>query len=144
MIKTEKTFGAATEALRNAGYPAGDLLPLIPPDARLDERAGVEPKILGKIPGRFIAGGDRATGEGTWTGLRSWADGLPAKDQNAVLSWPTRNVGLRAHNFPGLDVDTNSEEARDVVRGVAEAALHLGGPIRTRAGAPPHPYSLQA
>lgn len=75
--------------------------------------------MIGKIPGRFIAGGDRATGEGTWTGLRSWADGVPAKDQNTALSWPTGNVGLRAHNFPGLDVDVNTEEARAMVRGVA-------------------------
>lgn len=136
MTDKNNTFGEAIAPLLLAGYPVSDLLPIIPPGARLDPQSRVAPSNCGKIPGRYAQGRDLETGQGTWGGLRGWENGLPEKDQKSARDWPTGNVGIRAEQFPGIDVDVNSEDARELVMGIVESVLSASGPVRTRAGAP--------
>jgi hypothetical protein len=136
MTQKNNKFGEAIAPLVRAGYPASELLPIIPPDARLDAQTHVAPESRGKNPGRYAPGRDLETGQGTWVGLKGWVNGLREEDRDRASDWPTANVGLLAARFPGLDVDVNSDEARELVMRVAERALPGMGPVRLRGGSP--------
>lgn len=130
MTNAMTTFGATIAPLLQVGYPATDLLPIIPPGAEIGEGSTIKPSQLGKIPGRYV--------RGEWWGLGGhWPTvGLSPADQTKAQNWPTGNVGIRAEQFPGLDVDVNSEEARELVMGIVGMVLPTHGPVRTRAGSP--------
>lgn len=125
-IDVARTFMAKT------GIPARDLLPLIPPDAKLGATSNVKPHQLGKIPGRFSGG--------FWYGLSGpWPTfGLSENDSHAAALWPTHNVGLRAADYPGIDCDVNSVEALRLVEELINVRLAGGSlaPVRERGNAP--------
>lgn len=129
MTATSTTFGATIMPFLKAGYPAPDLLPLIPPGASLGEGSTVKPFQLGKIPGRFSGG--------QWWGLGGhWPTlGLSNADQTKAQNWPTENVGLRAADFPAIDCDVQSEEALELVDSVVARTLGFA-PVRIRSNAP--------
>jgi hypothetical protein len=130
-MKSSATFSTIANNLRTVGgFPARDLLPLIPPGAVLSDNTKVKPEQIGKIPGRFAGG--------KWSGLSGpWPTfGLAERDQIAAAQWPTQNVGLRAADFPGIDIDTNSKEALELAEGLVTNQFGGGLPARERGGAP--------
>ncbi|ARV77534.1 Bifunctional DNA primase/polymerase [Sinorhizobium phage phiM5] len=126
-------FGDVTKDLHGiGGFPLRDLLPLIPPGAKLTESSKVQPFQIGKIPGRYVWNSDE------WTGLPGqWPTfGLSDRDLQNCDRWPTHNVGLRAADFPAIDCDTDSKEALDMVQRLIAAHLPAGAPARERGNAP--------
>lgn len=111
------------------GLPAKDLLPLIPNGAELGEKSNVMSNQIGKIPGRYAGG--------KWYGLTGqWPTiGLGERDITLSANWPTHNVGLRAAEWPGIDIDVNSKDALEMVEGLIEIALGPA-PVRERGNAP--------
>ena len=128
-LKYKVTFGQSTAPFITARFPQNDLLPIIPPDAPLARGTTVAPEMRGKVPGAFSSG--------QWWGLGgAWPTmGVSDAQIREAASWPTENVGLRAENWPAVDIDVNSDEARDLIENIA--AFHLGAsPVRIRANAP--------
>src|SRR5690606_7250353 len=109
---------------------ATDLLPIIPPGARLSEASQVSEHQIGKIPGRYSGG--------IWSGLTgSWRIvGLSEADVERAKSWPTQNVGLRAGAYPCIDIDTDSREAFELVERLIVARFGDTPPVRYRGDAP--------
>ena len=125
-------FGKAASIYSHRGqFPANDLLPIIPPGAKVASKSAVDKSQAGKIPGRF----DFKSGK--WWGLTgAWPTmGINQQMITESASWPTENVGLRAENWPAVDVDVATEEARDLVEGLV--TFHLGNaPVRVRGNSP--------
>lgn len=111
------------------GLPAKDLLPLIPVGTEVGEFSKIMKNQIGKIPGRYAGG--------KWYGLTgSWPSfGLSPSDQELAANWPTPNVGLRAADWPGVDLDVNSFEARDFVEELLSSVLGPA-PVRERGKTP--------
>lgn len=126
------TFSKASAPFVQRGlFPASDLLPIIPPGAAVNQRSAVDSSQIGKVPGKF----DHKRNE--WWGLTgAWPTaGIPPAMIARASSWPTANVGLRAENWPAVDIDVETPEVRDLVE--ALAVYHLGNaPARIREGAP--------
>lgn len=129
---TTTLFGAARRPFVDvARLPAGDLLPIIPPDAVLTDGSHVAPGMRGKVPGDYAAGKKQWRGlTGTWA-----AEPVDNEFVKRSASWPTSNVGLRAAGFPAIDIDVASEKVRDAIENLATE--YLGpAPVRVRDGAP--------
>lgn len=126
------TFAKATSSLISRGqFPQGDLVPVIPPGAGVSDKSVVKSSQIGKIPGRY----DFKIKQ--WFGLTgAWASvGLTPKQIAQAQTYPTRNVGLRAENFPCVDIDVNSEDIRAMVEALSFEVLGTA-PVRVREGAP--------
>jgi hypothetical protein len=136
-MKSTPKFGAVVEDLTRAGFAATDLLPLIPPGATLTENSQVQPFQIGKIPGRYR--------DGKWSGLSGqWASlGMSEKDVTGAKHWPTTNVGLRAGAYPGIDIDTDSKAAFDMVEKLLVARFGDAAPVRYRGDAPRALYAFR-
>jgi hypothetical protein len=131
-VSAKLSFAKATNPFIQRGqFPIKDLLPIIPPGAKLGSKSAVDSSQVGKVPGRFEPHSQ------LWYGLTGAWPTMGLSDNMAVTaqSWPTENVGLRAENWPAVDVDVASEHVRDLVEGLVN--FHLGhAPVRVRAGAP--------
>lgn len=123
------TFAMHTkDFVLRANIPARDLLPVIPIDGKVAEKSNATG---GKTPGRYDFKNKQWWGlTGTW-GI----EGLSQKDISSFAAFPTENVGLRAADFPCVDIDTASQEACDMVVALAETRLGYA-PTRLREGAP--------
>jgi Family of unknown function (DUF5906) len=112
-----------------AGFGA-DLLPIIPPDAKISEGSEVKDRHRGKTPGV-------RNSDGTWSGLGGkWADERTTSvaDAKKYILWGA-SVGLQGRNFPGLDIDVENEEFAERIESLA--LDHFGlAPTRTREGSP--------
>lgn len=129
------TFGGAAKPFLDAGINARDLLPLIPPRARMSPDSTVPPANIGKVPGRYNAASD------DWRGLtgRHFSDGLSDDVAHAARDWPTGNVGIRGAAFPAIDSDVASDDARRLVDRVIVEFQGFVGPqfaVRTRGTSP--------
>lgn len=112
-------------------FPPEDLLPIIPPGAKVASKSAVDAKQVGKIPGRY----DAKTQQ--WWGLTgAWpTNGVSEQLQAEAATWPTENVGLRAELWPAVDVDVATDEARELIEGLLN--FYLGtAPVRVRANSP--------
>lgn len=120
-----------SQFVQKANLPERDLIPIIPVGAKLVKRTSIAEENVGKTPGQY----DFKTKK--WFGLTGsrLAEGLSPQDIVRFATFPTENVGLRAANFPGLDVDTSSHEVCDMVVALAEQRLGHA-PMRIREGAP--------
>lgn len=130
-MKSTPVFGDIVRELKGVGgFPASDLLPLIPPGAKLSSQSKVAEHQIGKIPGKYS--------NGVWSGLTgSWPTfGLAPQDQERSSSWPTQNVGLRGADFPAIDIDTETPEALALVRDLISEMFEGDLPVRTRGNAP--------
>lgn len=126
---TQATTSAGEAALSkiHAYAAAGfgpDLLPIIPPDARVSASSrhpGHVARSRGKIPGKFV--GDGWVGYGEWTAVEA-----TAQDIEKWAGWPS-GVGLQGRNYPGLDIDVSDAPLADKIE--ACAILTLGAaPVR--------------
>jgi len=103
--------------LYDAGYR--DLVSVIPPDAAMSPNSRIKLDQRGKVPGLHGVRG--------WYGYK-W-------DANTDENLPERidrhgaNIGLRAHRFPGLDLDTEDPGLTRVVSNIANEIL---GPAPVR------------
>lgn len=136
MVQTKSiravTFGAATSHfILRGNFPSADLIPIIPPGAKVSKNSGINSEQIGKIPGVY------SYSRKEWYGLTGqWAiKGLSQEQIDKATAWPTDNIGLRAEHWPALDLDTNSEEVRDVIISLAEQRLG-NAPTRVRDNAP--------
>src|SRR5438270_7635393 len=91
-----RATGAAAR-LFAAGYR--DLISVLPPTATLSPKSKMPPRNLGKAPGR--RGGD-----GDWTGFGGWQKYETTLKDIELWEADGANIGLRAKNFPGLDIDS--------------------------------------
>ena len=140
-VKSTPNFGEATRRFCEAGIPEYALIPVTPRDAEISGTGRLNPKSLGKAPGRFIPH------ERAWRGLTGdhLTEGVSPKDAREWREWPTPNVGITARFYPAIDSDVESEAAAKAV----ERALQrtFGGDAdyiaeRTRAGSPRRLYAF--
>jgi hypothetical protein len=110
-----------------AGY-LGEVLPVIPHDAKLTPNSSVDPSQRGKIPGEF------SLRQGAWHGMTEWSSRTFIIDDCRKWDrWPFCNVGLRAKFFPAADFDMTHVPFRDAC--VAALRERIGdGPTRLRVG----------
>ena len=112
------------EAMYEAGFT--DLVSVIPPNAPLTPTSKIPQSAVGKVPGRRL-------GNGLWAGY-DWRKSAPTVDDVRRWAVDTANVGLRADNFPGVDIDASDERLVGIIEDVARATL---GPAPVRIGKAP-------
>lgn len=113
---TEKSF---PERLYEAGFT--DLVSVIPPGAKLVPSSTISQASVGKVPGSRRA-------NGLWGGY-DWRRHEPAIDDVRQWVFDGANVGLRATNFPAVDIDTTDPQLAQMVEDAALAKLGIA-PIR--------------
>lgn len=111
-------------ALFERGYT--DLVSVIPPDATLSPESKISIDQRGKAPGR-------RNRNGTWGGY-DWRKHVVTGADARAWSIAGANIGLRAANFPGLDIDTMDERLADQLQQIAFETL---GATVVRFGRPP-------
>jgi P4 family phage/plasmid primase-like protien len=101
------------KALYEAGFK--DLVSVIPPNAELSAMSKIQADQAGKAPGRQNA-------QGTWGGY-GWQDYTPTP--NDVERWDRShaNIGLKASNYPAVDIDVVNEGLARVIGDMAVKAL---------------------
>lgn len=106
--------------LWTAGYR--DLISVIPPRAEIAPTSGVKADSRGKVPGKRRL-------DGRWTGYPWLQQPATERDIRQWEQWRA-NIGLHGAAFPGLDVDSESEQLTRLL--VQEAHRFLGAaPVRT-------------
>lgn len=110
----------SAEKLYRAGYT--DLVSVIPPGARLSATSKMDADQLGKAPGR-------KNHLGSWGGYDWRKHETTLKD---AVTWDVQgsNIGLRAANFPAVDIDTTDAELSAMIESRALEILG-GAPKRT-------------
>jgi hypothetical protein len=119
---------------RDAGFP--DLIPIIPPDAKLSPSSKIRPEDRGKSPGRM-------NGEGTWGGF-AWRRHQTTERELVKWTKDGAGIGLRAARFPGLDIDVLHKDLAELIEAEAKQIL---GPAPCRIGCAPKrllPYRTAA
>jgi P4 family phage/plasmid primase-like protien len=109
----------------NAGF-AAETISVTPPDAPLSPGSKIRSEDRGKAPGR-------RNGEGTWGGF-DWQGHKTTKRDLAKWTKDGANIGLRAAQFPGLDIDVMDEGLAKLIE--AEAKRLLGAAPRRIGRAP--------
>jgi putative DNA primase/helicase len=112
------------ERLFDAGIT--DLVSVIPPGAQLMPSSKIPQASVGKIPGR------RHT-SGLWAGY-NWRIGQATSDDVRKWVFDGANVGLRATNFPGVDIDCMDPQLAQMIESAVLARL---GPAPIRIGRAP-------
>jgi hypothetical protein len=141
--KSTPTFGDATKPFRDAGIPAHVLLPIVPVDGKISDKAKSLPKNLGKAPARYFRR------DAQWGGLSGdySTNGITdAKDRKEMATWPTPNVGILGRFAPGIDSDAESDDARRLVEyAMLETFGREGGfAERLRGDSPRRTYAFKA
>lgn len=117
-----------------------DLLPIIPPGAQLSPQSTVKPADCGKVPGDL--------GPNGWRSIPGWRGQAVASSAH-LQAWDLNElargagIGLRAAEFPGVDIDVSDAALADQLTRLT--LLHLG-PSPRRIGRAPrrlHPYRLK-
>lgn len=121
---SEDTRKPLAERMYESGFT--DLIPVIPPGAVLAPSSKIAPNQIGKIPGRRLD-------NGLWAGF-DWRKLKASIDD--VRTWHRwgANVGLRADQFPGVDIDCADPSLAEIIE---RAALEHLGPAPVRVGNPP-------
>lgn len=97
-----------------------DVIPVIPPSARMSPLSQIRDADRGKMPGK-------RNQHGSWTGLPGWRTVTP--DPDTWAEWGA-NVGLRTDRFPALDIDCLDPAWADRIEALARE--YLGeAPVRT-------------
>jgi hypothetical protein len=105
-----------------------DLIPIIPPGAALSEHSKVDPRMTGKIPGRYL-------GNGEWCGFGDWTKFTATEADIAEwATWPDVSIGLQTRNHPAVDIDCTDQE---IAEKVEKLAFDILGPAPVRVGNAP-------
>jgi hypothetical protein len=110
-----------------AGFVA-DLIPLIPPGAKLSAASSVKSAMVGKVPGKLLP-------DGEWCGFTDFTNHYATAGD--IMTWDTWNgagVGLIGRNNPAVDIDIIDPLLADKVRTLAIEKL---GPAPCRTGNAP-------
>lgn len=113
------TYQATAKTLWDAGIR--DLVCVLPPTARLSTNSKISPNSRGKSPGRPSTGG-------TWAGYPWQTYEATVRD---VVAWEQAgaNIGLKAGNYPAIDIDVTREDLAATIH--AEATRAFGAaPVR--------------
>ena len=115
----------------DSGLPVKDLLPIAPIGCKILESSALSDKTVGKVPSRFLPH------KQVWCGLTGeWATkGLTEKQIEENETYLTSNIGLRAGDFPAIDIDVNSYHMRVLVENIATEVLGEA-PVRARENSP--------
>ena len=108
----------------------GEVIPILPPGAKLTPNSEIDPSQLGKIPGSYSLRHD------AWCGLTYWTTReFTIDDCRKWDRWPGCNVGIRARLFPAVDLDCSHVAFRDAC--AAALRQRIGdGPQRLRNNCP--------
>jgi putative DNA primase/helicase len=111
-------------------YRAGftDLVSVIPPGAQLSPLSKVKPESVGKAPGR--------KGPSGWAGYPWQTTPCTAADA-AKIDATDANIGLKADQFPAVDIDCTDASLASILE---RLALQILGPAPKRIGR--HPKAL--
>jgi hypothetical protein len=113
--------------LANAGFLTF-LLPIIPPGAAISSTSQLSTGDCGKIPGKFLGGGE-------WCGFKAWSK---HKAKNADIeewrSWPGAGIGIKCGSIVGVDIDVTDESLSVAIQQLAQKVL---GAAPCRIGNPP-------
>ena len=111
-------------SLFRAGYHP--LVSVIPPDSPLSPASTLSSKALGKVPGI-------RTKAGLWHGY-DWRRSKPSLTDAAAWDAAGASVGIRADNFPGVDIDCLDPDLAGEIEAIAQRVL---GPAPIRTGRAP-------
>lgn len=114
-------FPTAADLLR-LGYR--ELVPIIPPHARIAPTSTLKPESTGKVPGRRTANG--------WVGL-NWR-AMPPITEADLPGWGEAGVGLRTDRYPAVDIDCSDPALSRIIR---HRAIELLGLAPERIGRAP-------
>jgi P4 family phage/plasmid primase-like protien len=110
-----------------------DLISVVPPGATISPGSKLVPSQLGKVPGR-------RNKNGTWAGY-PWQQSQHSVDDVRQWMIDGANVGMRADNFPGVDIDSEDQVISDYIQMLAEKYL---GPAPVRYGRRPKRLMMYA
>lgn len=113
----------AARTLYGLGYT--DLVSVIPPGAPLAAGSKINPKSLGKVPGIL--------GHVGWHGY-SWDKQCDSHFAN-TMDKVGANIGFRARNFPGIDIDSDNDGLTVIVVNILRETLGGRPPCRMSSGA---------
>jgi hypothetical protein len=103
----------------DAGYLA-EVIPIIPPGAKLSEKSGVVPQQCGKIPGEY------SVEWANWRGMHHFTTRV--FDRSHLRKWqrwkPDPNKGLRTGLLLAVDLDCNNPAVAEVRRAAGEDLGH--------------------
>jgi Family of unknown function (DUF5906) len=104
-------------------YQAGfrDIIPVVPPGARISTGSRLDPGQLGKVPGELGSSG--------WHGFRGWPSYEATSDDVQKWSQWGANIGLKAERFPAFDFDFGSEK---LTKAIVQRLLRELGPAPER------------
>jgi hypothetical protein len=115
-------FTAFFDRYAEKGYMK-DLLPVIPPDAKLSHASKIDKKQLGKIPGKNLHDG--------WVGFSGWAQHVTTKeDIKKYKKYREAGVCLNTRCTPAVDIDVTDEDLADIIEEIAKKNLG-DAPVRT-------------
>ncbi len=132
-------------AYADAGF-LGEVIPILPPGAKLSEQSKVDPSQCGKIPGAYSHNHDTWAGMADWTTKRFTLAEIARWDR-----WPDCNVGVRTERLPAVDTDCeiallvemleefNSEKLGQTTVRRREGSEHILQPYRLKDGEEPCP-----
>ena len=112
------------EALFELGYT--DLVEVIPPGAQMAPSSTIPQTQVGKAPGRRLP-------NGMWVGY-DWRKFKPTLADVRAWMLVGANIGLKADQFPGVDIDITDPALAQIVEDVVIAKL---GPAPIRTGKAP-------
>lgn len=111
-----------------------DLVSVVPPGARLAKNSKIAPDACGKAPGiRYRSG--------LWGGY-SWRETVCTLEAAAEMDRSGANVGLRAAQYPAVDIDVRDEQLASLIARIVEGVT---GARHYRVGLPPkrlYPFRL--
>jgi hypothetical protein len=126
-IGGEHSGGGAFSKWGKAGFKS-DLIPLIPPDARLSATSSVKIATVGKVPGKLLS-------EGAWCGFTEFTTHYAtAEDIIMWDTWTGAGIGLIGRGNPAVDIDITDPLLAGKVRALAIDKL---GPAPCRIGNAP-------
>ena len=126
VTETSKIAPAPFAALADEGFTS-ELLPILPPGAKLSPRSKVKPNKIGKIPGRLRDDG--------WVGFLKWSEMQASPSDIAEWeTWEGAGLGIQTRRTPAVDIDVMDSGLADLVE---KAALRVLGPAPKRVGQAP-------
>jgi P4 family phage/plasmid primase-like protien len=108
------------EALFRQGWT--DLVSVIPPGAQLAPSSKIQGSQVGKVPGRRLA-------SGLWVGY-NWRKVAATLEDAKQWSIDGANIGVRADNFPSVDIDCTDPKLAQIIEDFFLGKLGAA-PIRT-------------
>src|SRR5262245_31245770 len=86
-----------------------ELMPAIPPGAKLSPNSTVKPEMCGKVVGYQLDNGDWVGFKGKWSDER-----FTTLDEAKRYAKMGASIGMQGRNNPGVDIDVDHPIAQDI------------------------------